>query len=114
MSFEVEAEVAYWTAVASLLPASARHPALAPQAGQDPRGRSEVISPSAQHTSFLWTIGPRPFWELWPHKKHKKKKLNLEEFIQCLLEQWAATHRYPVEQDKSFVSPSPDLLSPTV
>ena len=54
-------------------------------------------SPSPQQTSFLWTIGPRPFWELWPHKKHKKKKLNLEEFIQCLLEQWAATHRYPVE-----------------
>ena len=37
-----------------------------------------------QQTSFLWTIGPRPFWELWPNKKHKKKKLNLEEFIQCL------------------------------
>ena len=50
-----------------------------------------------QQTSFLWTIGPRPFWELWPNKKHKKKKLNLEEFIQCLLEQWAKTHNYPIE-----------------
>ena len=46
-------------------------------------------------TSFLWTLGPRPFWELWPSKKHKKKKLNLEEFIQSLLEHWAATHHYP-------------------
>ena len=50
-----------------------------------------------QQTSFLWTIGPRPFWELWPNKKHKKKRLNLEEFIQCLLEQWAKTHQYPIE-----------------
>ena len=50
-----------------------------------------------QQTSFLWTIGPRPFWELWPNKKHKKKRLSLEEFIQCLLEQWAKTHQYPIE-----------------
>ena len=50
-----------------------------------------------EETSFLWTLGPRPFWELWPYKKHKKKKLSLEEFIQCLLEQWAVTHHYPVE-----------------
>ena len=48
-----------------------------------------------QQTSFLWTIGPRPFWELWPHKRHKKKKLSLEEFIRCLLEHWARAHRYP-------------------
>ena len=34
---------------------------------------------------------------MWPNKKHKKKKLNLEEFIQCLLEQWAKTHNYPIE-----------------
>ena len=46
-------------------------------------------------TSFLWTLGPRPFWELWPSKKHKKKKLNLDEFIQSLLELWAATHHFP-------------------
>ena len=50
-----------------------------------------------QQTSFLWTIGPRPFWELWPNKKHKKKRLSLEEFIQSLLEQWAKTHHYPLE-----------------
>ena len=58
----------------------------------------ELKSPShqsSQQTSFLWTLGPRPFWELWPGRKHKKKKLNLEEFIQSLLEQWAATHHYP-------------------
>ena len=50
-----------------------------------------------EETSFLWTLGPRPFWELWPHKKHKKKKLSLEEFIQCLLEQWAVSNQYPIE-----------------
>ena len=50
-----------------------------------------------EETSFLWTLGPRPFWELWPYKKHKKKKLSLEEFIQCLLEQWAVSHQYPIE-----------------
>ena len=61
--------------------------------------KSATKSPGGQQqqTSFLWTIGPRPFWELWPHKKHKKKKLNLDEFIQCLLEQWARTHQYPPE-----------------
>ena len=57
--------------------------------------RSPGQSPPPPPTSFLWTLGPRPFWELWPHKKHKKKKLNLDEFIQCLLEHWAASHHYP-------------------
>ena len=57
-----------------------------------------------QQTSFLWTIGPRPFWELWPHKRHKKKKLNLNEFIQCLLLQWAKTHHYPLELAYATIS----------
>ena len=34
---------------------------------------------------------------MWPNKKHKKKRLSLEEFIQSLLEQWAKTHHYPIE-----------------
>ena len=52
--------------------------------------------PEKDPTSFLYTIGPRPFWELWPHKKYKKKNLKLEDFIQCLLDQWAKTHGYPL------------------
>ena len=43
-------------------------------------------------TSFLWTLGPRPFWELWPNKKRRKKHLNVDEFAKCLLEQWAKTY----------------------
>lgn len=47
-------------------------------------------------TSFLWTLGPRPFWELWPQKKRRKKQLNLDEFTRFLIEQWAKTHGYPL------------------
>merc|ERR1719483_261721 len=52
--------------------------------------------PEKDPTSFLYTIGPRPFWELWPNKKYKKKNLKLEDFTQCLLDQWAKTHGYPL------------------
>jgi len=52
--------------------------------------------PEKDPTSFLWTIGSRPFWELWPYRKYKKKNLNLEEFTQCLCDQWAQTHGYPL------------------
>ena len=53
--------------------------------------------PITEPTSFLWTIGPRPFWELWPHKKYRKKKLTLEDFTRSLLEHWAKTHGYPID-----------------
>ena len=39
--------------------------------------------------NFLFTLGPRPFWELWPQKKRRKKRLGLDEFKKSLLEQWA-------------------------
>jgi transcriptional regulator NrdR family protein len=52
--------------------------------------------PEKDPTSFLYTVGPRPFWELWPHKKYKKKNLKLEDFVQCLLDHWAKTHGYPL------------------
>jgi hypothetical protein len=52
--------------------------------------------PPKPQTNFLWTIGPRPFWELWPQKKRRKKQLSLEDFTRCLLEQWAKTHAYPL------------------
>uniref|UniRef100_A0A0K2UR14 EF-hand domain-containing protein n=1 Tax=Lepeophtheirus salmonis TaxID=72036 RepID=A0A0K2UR14_LEPSM len=44
---------------------------------------------SIQNPNFLFTFGPRPFWELWPQKKRRKKRLNFEEFTRSLLEQWA-------------------------
>ena len=70
--------------------------------------------PEKDPTSFLYTIGPRPFWELWPHKKYKKKNLKLEDFIQCLLDQWAKTHGYPLIKyayiNKDIKStPQPDI-----
>ena len=46
--------------------------------------------------SFLWTLGPRPFWELWPNKKRRKKLLSLDDFARSLLEQWAKTYGYPI------------------
>ncbi len=65
-----------------------------------PQPSSSPAAPPSQAakppTNFLWTIGPRPFWELWPQKKRRKKQLNLEEFTRCLLEQWAKTHAYPL------------------
>jgi hypothetical protein len=45
--------------------------------------------------SFLWTLGPRPFWELWPDRRRRRKHLGLAEFTEGLLERWAATHGYP-------------------
>jgi len=70
--------------------------------------------PEKDPTRFLYTIGPRPFWELWPHKKYKKKNLKLEDFIQCLLDQWAKTHGYPLIKyayiNKDIKStPQPDI-----
>ena len=60
--------------------------------------------PERDSTSFLWTIGPRPFWELWPQKKRRKKQLNLEDFTKYLLEQWAKTYGYPLSSigDNAF------------
>jgi hypothetical protein len=40
---------------------------------------------------FLFTLGPRPFWELWPLKRCKKKHLTSIEFRACLLDRWAKT-----------------------
>ena len=52
-------------------------------------------TPNKEPTSFLWTLGPRPFWELWPARKARRKHLTKAEFTENLLEQWAATHGYP-------------------
>ncbi len=68
----------------------------APQATSSPSAAAPPSQAAKPQTNFLWTIGPRPFWELWPQKKRRKKQLNLEEFTRCLLEQWAKTHAYPL------------------
>ena len=46
-------------------------------------------------SSFLFTLGPRPFWELWPQKKRKRKRLTVDDFKKCLLEQWAKNRGIP-------------------
>ena len=62
----------------------------------DRLGEVELPSPGKSSTSFLWTLGPRPFWELWPAKRGRRKLLSLGDFSQRLLEQWAATYRLPL------------------
>ena len=46
-------------------------------------------------SSFLFTLGPRPFWELWPQKKRRRKRLTVDDFKKCLLEQWAKNRGIP-------------------
>ena len=53
--------------------------------------------------SFLWTQGPRPFWELWSARKSRRKQLNLDEFLERLLEQWAVSHGYPVQEARRLL-----------
>ena len=53
--------------------------------------------------SFLWTQGPRPFWELWSARKGRRKQLSLTEFTERLLEQWAASHGYPVQEARRLL-----------
>ena len=42
--------------------------------------------------NFLFTLGPRPFWEMWPQKRRRKRRLTIDEFKRALLEQWAKSH----------------------
>ena len=69
--------------------------------------------------SFLWTQGPKPFWELWSARKARRKQLGLSEFMERLLEQWAASHGYPVQEarrllrSKAFQAP-PKISDQTV
>ena len=63
-----------------------------------PRPPSTGPSPS-----FLWTQGPRPFWELWSARKGRRKQLSLTEFTERLLEQWAASHGYPVQEARRLL-----------
>jgi len=60
-------------------------------------------NPPKDPPSFLWTIGPRPFWEMWPARRNRRKNLSLQEFTESLLEQWAVTHGYPVEEARKML-----------
>ena len=53
--------------------------------------------------SFLWTQGPKPFWEMWSARKARRKQLNLSEFMERLLEQWAASNGYPVHEARRLL-----------
>ena len=56
--------------------------------------------------NFLFTFGPRPFWELWPQKKKRlRKRLSLDEFKRSLLEQWAKANRIPPSRVSQVFSP---------
>ena len=60
-------------------------------------------APTGPPPSFLWTQGPRPFWELWSARKGKRKQLSLTEFTERLLEQWAASYGYPVQEARRLL-----------
>ncbi|TRY70517.1 hypothetical protein TCAL_15041 [Tigriopus californicus] len=67
--------------------------------------------PAEPSPNFLFTIGPRPFWELWPQKKRKKKRFTIDEFKKCLLEQWAKSMGYPLSKVSSALPVSPSHSS---
>ncbi len=63
-------------------------------------GKKTPPVPSVQQQSppnFLFTLGERPFWEMWPQRKwtRKRRKLTLDEFKRSLLEQWAKSQGLP-------------------
>ena len=64
-----------------------------------------------QPPNFLFTIGPRPFWEMWPQKKRRKRRLNIDEFKRALLEQWAKTHGIASNRVSVLFSPLINLAS---
>ena len=47
---------------------------------------------TSEPPNFLFTLGPRPFWEMWPQKRRRKRRLTIDEFKRALLEQWAKSH----------------------
>ena len=70
--------------------------------------------PGPSTSSFLWTLGPRPFWEGWAGRRGRRKELSLADFTRRLLEQWAVTHNLPLNliHDADFVvnsSPPPSM-----
>ena len=70
--------------------------------------------PGPSTSSFLWTLGPRPFWESWAFKRGRRKELSLADFTRRLLEQWAVTHNLPLSliHDADFAvnsSPPPSV-----
>ena len=67
-----------------------------------------------QPPNFLFTLGPRPFWELWPHKKKQKKRLTIDDFKKGLLEQWAKNHGISPSRVSQIFLPVPLLLSQPV
>ncbi len=55
--------------------------------------------------NFLFTIGPRPFWELWPQKRRRKRRLNIDEFKRALLEQWARANGMSASRVSALFAP---------
>ena len=53
------------------------------------KSRKGIVSVQQEPPNFLFTFGPRPFWELWPQKKKRRRRLTLDDFKRSILEQWA-------------------------
>ena len=67
---------------------------------EDKLGEVEVLQPvnyTGEEVQYLYTEGPRPFWELWPARRGRGKQLGLQDFTRALLEQWAVTHGLSLE-----------------
>jgi hypothetical protein len=55
--------------------------------------------------NFLFTLGPRPFWEMWPQKRKRKRRLNIDDFKRALLELWAKNHGIASNRVSQLFSP---------
>ncbi len=72
-------------------------------------GQQTQSTSQPQPPNFLFTLGPRPFWELWPQKRRRKRRLNIDEFKRALLEQWARSNGLSASRVSALFAP----VSPT-
>ena len=77
----------------------------------DVKYRGPKRSPTSPPPNFLFTLGPRPFWEMWPQKKRRKRRLTLEEFQRALMEQWAKNHDIPSNRVSLLLAGRPPTAS---
>ena len=76
-----------------------------------PLDQKDGATVQPQPPNFLFTIGPRPFWEMWPQKKRRKRRLTIDDFKRALLEQWAKTHGIASNRVSVLFSPLINLAS---
>ncbi len=81
--------------LSSYRPHSPHSPLRIDKLGEVKFSRGQKKAPLEQPPNFLFTLGERPFWELWPQKKRRRRRLNIDEFKKSLLEQWAKNEGFP-------------------